>query len=227
MLHFPSPDIGMFGRRQRHVRGHRLPVSIVSDAAEARQDRDTALVIDDFGADETLLPEIGCRCCTVRAKLQTALRRLLTEHGKGKHFSRVAIETSQNLGPILRTFAIGHALGDEFHVQAFPASELGGVDTARQFTLTEDAPLEWDSFCRFIATLTALRGADLLHVKGLLNVNGCRGPLAVQFVQHLAHRPVELQAWPDEDRRSHIEFITRNVEENAVRSMFDAVRSLA
>ena len=26
MLHFPSPDIGMFGRRQRHVRGHRIPV---------------------------------------------------------------------------------------------------------------------------------------------------------------------------------------------------------
>ena len=28
MLHFPSPDIGMFGRRQRHVRGHRIPVTI-------------------------------------------------------------------------------------------------------------------------------------------------------------------------------------------------------
>jgi len=25
MLHFPSPDIGLFGRRQRHVRGHRVP----------------------------------------------------------------------------------------------------------------------------------------------------------------------------------------------------------
>ena len=47
-------------------------------------------------------------------------------------------------------------------------------------------------------TLIALRGADLLRVKGLLNVAGCRGPVVVQFVQHLAHPPVELAAWPDE-----------------------------
>ena len=32
--------------------------------------------------------------------------------------------------------------------------------------LTEDAPLSWDAFSRFMATLMALRGADLLHVKG-------------------------------------------------------------
>ena len=44
----------------------------------------------------------------------------------------------------------------------------------------------------------ALRGPDLLRVKGFLNVAGCRGPVLVQFVQHLAHPPVELAAWPDD-----------------------------
>ena len=68
--------------------------------------------------------------------------------------------------------------------------------------LTEDAPLAWDAFSRFITTLQALRGADLLRVTGLLNVEGCRGPVAVQFLQHLALPPVELQAWPDGDRRA-------------------------
>ena len=51
-------------------------------------------------------------------------------------------------------------------------------------------------------TLIALRGADLLRVKGFLNVAGCRGPVVVQFVQHLAHPPVELAAWPDNDLRA-------------------------
>ena len=50
------------------------------------------------------------------------------------------------------------------------------LDSAHRFTLTEDAPLSWDAFSRFITTLQALRGADLLRVKGVLNIEGCRGP---------------------------------------------------
>jgi G3E family GTPase len=67
----------------------------------------------------------------------------------------------------------------------------------------------------------------LLRVKGFLNVEGCHGPVVVQFVQHLAHPPVELDAWPDGDRQSRVVFITRNVSENQVRDLFAAVRALA
>jgi G3E family GTPase len=76
-------------------------------------------------------------------------------------------------------------------------------------------------------TLTALRGADLLRVKGLLNVAGCRGPVVIQYVQHLAHPPVELEIWPDENRTSRVVFITRNISESQVRALFAAVQSLA
>ena len=58
-------------------------------------------------------------------------------------------------------------------------------------------------------TLIALRGPDLLRVKGFLNVAGCRGPVVVQFVQHLAHPPVELEAWPSADHATRLVFITR------------------
>jgi G3E family GTPase len=74
--------------------------------------------------------------------------------------------------------------------------------------------------------LIALRGADLLRVKGFLNVEGCHGPVLVQFVQHLTHPPVELNAWPDHDRTSRLVFITRNIAEQPVRDLFAAVRSL-
>jgi G3E family GTPase len=76
-------------------------------------------------------------------------------------------------------------------------------------------------------TLIALRGADLLRVKGILNVAGCRGPVVVQYVQHLAHPPVELENWPDADRNSRVVFITRGIAEHDVKALFTAVAALA
>ena len=52
-------------------------------------------------------------------------------------------------------------------------------------------------------------------MKGFLNVEGCKGPVLVQFVQHLAHPPVELENWPDGERQSRVVFITRNISEAA------------
>ena len=75
--------------------------------------------------------------------------------------------------------------------------------------------------------LIALRGADLLRVKGFLDVAGCRGPVVVQFVQHLAHPPVELDRWPDGERVSRIVFIARNLSEKAVRNLFAAMGAIA
>ena len=72
-----------------------------------------------------------------------------------------------------------------------------------------------------------LRGADLLRVKGLLNVAGCRGPVVVQYVQHLAHPPVELESWPDQNRNSRLVFITRGISERQVRDLLASVRALA
>jgi G3E family GTPase len=216
MQHFPSPDIGMFGRRQRHARGHRIPVTIVRSTRAAP---DTAVVKDTFGAHDVAPLRNGCPCCTVRADLQAALRRLLTQRDQ-RPFSRVAIESSEDAGPILRTFATPHALGAEFHLEEAP--DVGG----HSFALTDDRPIAWDAFSRFVTTLQALRGADLLLMKGTLNVAGCRGPVAVQIMQHFALPPVELQAWPDDKRESRLTFVTRGIEETAVRSMFDAVRAL-
>jgi hypothetical protein len=48
----------------------------------------------------------------------------------------------------------------------------------------------------------------------------------VQFVQHLAHPPVELQRWPDDNRQSRVVFITRNISEQQVRGLLDAMRNL-
>jgi G3E family GTPase len=60
----------------------------------------------------------------------------------------------------------------------------------------------------------------------VLNVAGCSGPVLVQFVQHLAHPPVELRTWPHNDRTSRLVFITRNISERVVRDLLAATRAL-
>ncbi len=106
-------------------------------------------------------------------------------------------------------------------------AEAAHSDGIGSFVLTESAPMPWRVFSRVMDSLMQLRGADLLRVKGFLDVEGCRGPVLVQFVQHLAHPPVELETWPDGNRASRMVFITRNISEQQVRDLFEAVRALA
>ncbi|HKF10140.1 MAG TPA: GTP-binding protein [Xanthobacteraceae bacterium] len=106
-------------------------------------------------------------------------------------------------------------------------AEAEHTDGILSFVITEDAPLPWETFARAMETLISLRGGDLLRVKGLLNVVGCRGPVVVQVAQHLAHPPVELAAWPDQDRASRLVFVTRGIPERRVRDLFAAVRALS
>ena len=105
--------------------------------------------------------------------------------------------------------------------------EAGHSDGIASFVLTDGAPYHWPAFERAMETLIALRGADLLRVKGFIEVAGCCGPVLVQIVQHLAHPPVELAAWPDQSRASRLVFITRGISEPQVRQLFAAVDELA
>ncbi len=100
-------------------------------------------------------------------------------------------------------------------------------DGVTSFVLTESNPIDWKPFERAMETLIALRGGDLLRVKGFLNVAGCRGPVLVQIVQHLAHPPLELAAWPDADQGSRLVFITRNIAQERVAALLQAVRGLS
>ena len=106
-------------------------------------------------------------------------------------------------------------------------AEAEHSDGIGSFVLTFDAPIAWPVFARTMETLIALRGSDLLRVKGFLDVAGCNGPVLVQFVQHLAPPPVELDAWPDGHRGGRAVFITRGISEKQVRDLFAAVGALA
>ena len=103
----------------------------------------------------------------------------------------------------------------------------GNHDAAiRTFSLRFEQPFTWDSLNAALQTLTALRGPDLLRVKGIVNVAGEPGPVILQAAQHVIHPPVTLESWRDADRSSRIVFITRNIARDSVESLFGAVGAL-
>ena len=137
----------------------------------------------------------------------------------------------------LNAAPVGIAVGGEIEpsfLLAEPAAprggfELGGAehtDGLRSFALIFDRPLPWAAFEQAMAVLTALRGPDLLRVKGLVAIEECRGPVVVHAVQHVFHPPVELEDWPDGDRRSRLVFVTLGLAQDAVAQLFADVSAI-
>lgn len=76
--------------------------------------------------------------------------------------------------------------------------------------------LPWQVVQRWLEWLTAMRGPDVLRIKGLLRIDGFSGPVLIQGVQHAFHPPQELAQWPDNDRRSRIVVIARDIPQLAL-----------
>ncbi|NJM91408.1 MAG: GTP-binding protein [Rhodospirillaceae bacterium] len=103
-----------------------------------------------------------------------------------------------------------HAPQDHAHGQRLDVNRHD--DHIRAFCLTHDRPIAWDKFVTWIEMLITMRGADLLRIKGILNVAGADAPIAIHGIQHLLHPPATLPGWSGPDRRSRIVFITRDLE---------------
>ena len=95
-------------------------------------------------------------------------------------------------------------------------------DGVRAYSLMLDEPVSRAGMAAWLTALASLRGANLLRVKALLNVDG--DPVAVHAVQTLIHEPLELARWPDADRRSRLVFITRDMSRAAIENTLDLLR---
>jgi G3E family GTPase len=117
--------------------------------------------------------------------------------------------------------------GQQLARTAFFAEAVQHLPDVKTFSISFDEPLTWTNFSWAMDTLRAHRGPDMLRVKGLLHVKGCEGPVLVHFVQHLAHPPMELERWPDDDRRSHLVFITRGLTRSTVLNLLSSIQDVA
>jgi G3E family GTPase len=94
----------------------------------------------------------------------------------------------------------------------------GGVHEQRvaSFTLTLDEPLEWRPFADWLRALRVQHGDRLLRLKGILNVRGEALPISIHGVHHILHPPLALRAWPWEDHRSRLVFVTDGLSQATV-----------
>jgi G3E family GTPase len=151
----------------------------------------------------------------------TAKAAALTERLRALSAAPLAAATNGEIDPaFLLEESLDLATRVATHRHDHAHAHSHGIDS---FALFFDRPLPWAVFEQAMAVLTGLRGADLLRVKGLVAVEGCRGPVVVHVVQHVAHRPVELLDWPDDDRRSRLVFITRHLGKAQIEPLFAAV----
>jgi G3E family GTPase len=75
----------------------------------------------------------------------------------------------------------------------------------------------------FLELLRANYGAQLLRVKGIVKLAEMpETPVVVHGVQHVFHPTARLDRWPDDDHRSRLVFITRDLPERTVRELFEA-----
>jgi G3E family GTPase len=98
-------------------------------------------------------------------------------------------------------------------------------DPVESYVIIRDKPFSSVAIGLLIMFLEQLQNSEILRMKGIINLEDTPDtPLVIHGVQHVFHPPVLLEKWPDEnDKKSKIVFITKNVPKAAIEELFDAL----
>ena len=111
--------------------------------------------------------------------------------------------------------------GDAHHHHAHDRNRHD--DRIRAFALTAETPIPAGVLEMFIDLLRSLHGPRLLRLKGIVQIAEEPDiPVVIHGVQHVMHPPARLERWPDDDRRTRIVLITRDLPADEVQRLFDA-----
>ena len=95
----------------------------------------------------------------------------------------------------------------------------------RTFCLELGEELDWVRLSIWLSLLLHRHGESILRVKGFLALENRSAPVVINCVHHVIYFPEHLDAWPDDDRRSFLVFIARDLSPDLVlRSLLASVR---
>lgn len=101
-------------------------------------------------------------------------------------------------------------------------------DHIGSFIITADDAVPSSALDMFLELLCATHGNKLLRLKGIVKLAEMpETPVVVHGVQHVFHPTARLERWPDDDHRTRLVFITRDLPERTVRELFDAFLGVA
>ena len=63
-------------------------------------------------------------------------------------------------------------------------------------------------------------------MKGIINIEGEERPAVIHGVQHIFHPVQWLENWPDNDKRTKLVFITRNIKKEQIEEFFHSLTNL-
>ena len=86
-------------------------------------------------------------------------------------------------------------------------------------------PIPPAAFDLWLDTLIALRGPDILRVKGIVHLEGIQMPFVFHGVQHLFDPPVPVRDWQGDDRSSRIVVIARDMSRPELMASLDLLRA--
>ncbi|HLH93079.1 MAG TPA: GTP-binding protein [Xanthobacteraceae bacterium] len=92
------------------------------------------------------------------------------------------------------------------------------------YTIVRAAPIRAVALTLLLEALAEHCGADLLRLKGIVNIaESPQRPAVIHGVQHVFHAPAWLERWPSADRTSRMVFITRRIPRRFVELLLDAI----
>ncbi|WP_348767415.1 GTP-binding protein [uncultured Salinisphaera sp.] len=100
-------------------------------------------------------------------------------------------------------------------------------DRIRAHCFTFDTPIDADRLEVWLQLMVSLMGERMLRIKGLIHIAGEPRPAVIHGVQHIFHPMTWLDAWPDEDRRSRLVFITRDIPRDSLAGILAALEAPA
>ena len=96
-------------------------------------------------------------------------------------------------------------------------------DRIRAFSFATDTAIPAAMFDLFLELMRSVHGPNLLRLKGIVKLAETpTSPVVIHGVQHIFHPAVRLPRWPDGDERTRIVLITRDLDPDAVKRLFDA-----
>jgi G3E family GTPase len=117
----------------------------------------------------------------------------------------------------------GHIHGHEHHHHDVNRHD----DHIKSFSLHFDKPLKWAKISGSLDMLAQTHGANILRIKGLINVEEIDNqPVVVHAVQHMFHPPAKIDEWPTSDQRSRLVFIVKDIDRSVIEGALNSYLSM-
>ncbi len=88
------------------------------------------------------------------------------------------------------------------------------------FSFVYDKPVRFPALVTVLQYLSETTNADLIRVKGIVNIEDTDRAAMIHGVQGVFYPVQWLNKWPDDDRRTKLVFITRNMKKEQVEQLF-------